>query len=283
MADRIASFSVYSEAGGVGKSTLAASLAAANARAGEDVLLVDLDQQEGSVSYLLDVDDDHDDPDADNIARHLIGRPRGKFEDLVREAEFGIDVVPSHDELENLTEWLIRAEMEQDGFNRYTQLLRVLQEADVPEEYSVLIVDPPATAGVHLYNAVYATRSVVIPVELSGKGAMSVAGLDGLVEGLEDALDINVGVLAAVPNNVKNTRDQEEYREKLEELGFDVPVVLRDRTSLMEGCWHQQCTPFTYVEEHRSRKRDYEMETLEAIEELAEFITTQIRTAEAKA
>lgn len=280
MPDRTITYAVYSEAGGVGKSTLAASLAAAHARDREDVLLVDLDQQEGSVSHLLDVDDASDDREADNLARHMIGRPRGPFDDLLEEAEFGIDVVPSHDELEMLPEWLIRAELQDDGFERHAQLLRVLREAGAAEEYSTIIVDPPATAGPHLYNGIYAMRSIVLPVELSGKGEKSIAGLDELVAGLSSQLGIDVGVLAAVPNEVKNTSDQAVYREELEALGYDVPVVLPDRTSLMEGCWRQQCTPFTYVEEYRSRKRDYEMETLAQIEDLAEFINQQVRGQE---
>lgn len=283
MTNRVVSYTVYSEAGGVGKSTIAASLAAAHARDGEEVLLVDLDQQEGSVSHLLDVDENAADSEADNIARHLIGRPRGSFNELINTAEFDIDVISSHTELEMLPEWLIRAELQDNSFNRSTQLLRVLQEADAQSQYSVIIVDPPATAGPHLYNAIHATRSVVLPIELSGKGEQSVAGLDELVDGLMDELEINVGVLAVVPNAVKNTADQLEYRDKIEELGYDAPVVIGDRTSLMEGCWRQQCTPFSYVEAHRSYKRDYEMKTLDKIEELTDFIATQVRSQEVTA
>ena len=80
-----------------------------------------------------------------------------------------------------------------------TQLLRVLQDAGVNDEYDVLIIDPPATEGRHLYNAVAATRSLVIPVEPSAKGQQSVKGLQNLVQGLEEELNIEVGVLAAVP------------------------------------------------------------------------------------
>jgi len=40
----------------------------------------------------------------------------------------------------------------------------------------------------------------------------------------------------------------------------------------MEGCWKQQCSPYRYVEEHRSRKRDYETETLEQFDELARHL-----------
>jgi hypothetical protein len=40
----------------------------------------------------------------------------------------------------------------------------------------------------------------------------------------------------------------------------------------MEGCWKQQCSPYRYVEEHRDRKRDYELETLEEFDRLARHL-----------
>jgi chromosome partitioning protein len=275
---------VYSEAGGVGKTTLTANLAVAHARDDQRVLVIDMDPQDGSLSYLLGVDTDRATGDADNLVRHLIGRPRGAFDDLVREAEHGIDVVPSHNMLERLTELLLKtAELEEDThpgddyeFPQHEQLLRVLREADVPGEYDVLIIDPPATAGPHLYNALYATRNLVIPIELSGKGEQSVEGLRDLVGGLEEELGINIGVLAAVPNEVKHTTDQQAYRERLEALGFDVPVAIGDRTSMFEGCWREQCTAFTFVDDHRSRRRDYEVETLQQFDELAAHLAAQV-------
>ncbi|MBX0296426.1 ParA family protein [Haloarcula nitratireducens] len=265
-------YTVYSEAGGVGKTTLAVNLAVADARAGRDVLAIDMDPQEGSLSYLLDVGDRRTDSDADSLVRHLVERPRGQFEDLIETSE-GVDVVPAHNSLEVLSKHLRRREEEAADFgenwNPNVQLLRVLKEADVPAEYDTVIVDPPATADVKLYNAIHATRNLVIPFEPSGKGQQSVTGLTDLVDGLEETLDINVGVLAAVPNRYKGTNDQEEMLAELEAMDYDVPVVFRERTSLLEGCWRQQCSAFAYVEEHRSRERDYELETLERFETLA--------------
>src|SRR6056297_954875 len=95
-------YTIYSEAGGVGKTTLAASLATAHADHGRDVLAIDLDPQQGSLTYLLGVDAPRGDGDADNIGRHLIDRPLGEFDDLVHETGYGFDLVPNHDMLENL-------------------------------------------------------------------------------------------------------------------------------------------------------------------------------------
>ncbi|GGN95476.1 MULTISPECIES: ParA family protein [Haloarcula] len=265
-------FTTYSEAGGVGKSTLAASLAVAAARDGRDVLVIDLDPQEASISYLLDVDDERDDSSADSLVRHLVERPRGEFDDLIRPSE-GVDVIPAHNSLSMLGKHLQRREEEANDFgenwNRNVQLLRVLRENDVQDRYDTLIIDPPATADVKLYNAIHATRSLVVPFEPSGKGFKSVDGLEDLVPGLEENLGINVGVLAIVPNNFSGTNDQQDMLEEIQNKGYDVPVVLNERGSLFEGCWRQQCSAFKYIEEHRDRERDYELETLERLRSLS--------------
>jgi cellulose biosynthesis protein BcsQ len=264
-------YSTYSEAGGVGKTTTAANLAVAHARAGLKPLVVPLDPQDGDLSRLFGVDDQRTEP-VDNLVRHLIRRPKGDFDDLVRTVE-GVDIVPEHNMLSDLAEYLQRekdqAEAMGEAFGMHAQLLRVLREANVPERYDVLICDPPATEGPHLYNAIHATRSLVIPLEPSAKGRAAVEGLESLVAGLQDQLDVDVGVLAAVPVGFKDTRDQ---RTIIDEIDYAIPEIIGERASLMEGCWMQQCSAFTYVRDHRSRRRDYELETLAQFDRIARHL-----------
>lgn len=268
-------YSTYSEAGGVGKTTTAANLAVAHARAGLKPLVVPLDPQDGDLSRLLDVDDRRTES-VDNVVRHMIRRPNGDLDDFVRTVD-GVDVIPEHNMLSDLAEYLQRekkqAEAMGEAFGMHAQLLRVLREAGVPETYDVLICDPPATEGPHLYNAIHATRSLVIPVEPTAKGRAAVEGLESLVTGLEDQLDLDIGVLAALPIGFKDTRDQ---RRILEEIDYSVPEVFGERASLMEGCWMQQCSAFTYVREHRDRRRDYELETLAQFDRVARHLENEI-------
>ncbi|GAA0524163.1 chromosome partitioning protein [Halorubrum aquaticum] len=269
-------YTTYSEAGGVGKTTLASNLADAHGQHDRDVLVIDLDPQNGSLTYLLGVDAPREDSNADNIARHLIDRPKGAFEDLILETPFGFDLVPSHNMLENLADLLARAaSMAEDlgeEFERHDQLRQVLLNADIPEKYDTIVVDPPATAGPHLYNAIGATRSLVIPLEPTGKGMQSIEGLQDVVQGFEETVGVTVGVLAVVPNGVGRTTDQQRYLTRIRELGYDAPVAIGERSSLFEGCWDKQTTAFAYVNEYRSRKRDHEMETLEQLHELASHL-----------
>lgn len=265
-------YTVYSEAGGVGKTTLAASLAVAHRRAGLDVLVVPLDPQDGNLSRLFNVDDDRADPAADNIVRHMVDSPRGPFEELIRTVE-GVDIIPEHNALADLQDHLRREKQKAEDFgeayNVHAQLRRVLRAADVPSTYDVVIVDPPATEGPHLYNAIYGTRNLLLPVEPSAKGQASIEGLEDLARNFAEQLNIDVGVLGAVPIGVKGTTDQQEL---LEEIPYDVAAVIGDRTSLMEGCWRQQCSAFEYVRSHRNQRRDYEIDTLAQFDEIARFV-----------
>lgn len=268
-------YSTYSEAGGVGKTTTAANLAVAHARAGLTPLVVPLDPQDGDLSRLFGVDDQRTEP-VDNLVRHMIRRPKGDFNDLVRTVE-GVDIVPEHNMLSDLAEYLQRekdqSEAMGEAFGMHAQLFRVLRESGVPDEYDVLICDPPATEGPHLYNAIHATRSLVIPLEPSAKGQAAVQGLESLVTGLQEQLDVSVGVLAAVPIGFKDTRDQ---RTILDGIQYATPEIIGERASLMEGCWMRQCSAFRYVREFRDRRRDYELETLAQFDRLARHLENEV-------
>lgn len=274
---------MYSEAGGVAKTTTAVNCAVAQANDGLDVLVIDLDPQNASLSYLFGVDDGRDDGETYNLVRHLIQRPKGDLRNLIRETGEGVDVLPTHNMHERLTELLLKtAEIEEQThadagyeFPKHAQLLRVLRDADIPRQYDVLIVDSPANGEQAQTNALYATRNILIPVELSGKGQQSIDGLTQVVGGLERSLGVNIGVLGLVPFKYEGTNDQDHYLEELRSLGYDVPVVIGKRTSLMEGCWRQQCSAFRYIKSHRDRKREHELETLEQYERLARHIESE--------
>lgn len=276
---------VYSEVGGTFKTTTVSNTAVALSRQGYDVLAIDLDPQEGSLSYVFDVANSRSDGEADNLVLHMIDRPKGEFEDLIRTAEEGIDVIPAHNMLEDLTSFLNRAaeieEMSNPGkeYERYAQLHRVLRENNVQDDYDAILIDPQATASNALYNAIYATRTLVSPVELSGKGKLSLDGLEDLVFNLEDHLDIGVGVVAVVPGNVGQTRANKRYQEQLKAQEWPVPIMIGERESLMNEMWDAQGSAFKVVEQGyvdgvpgERRDRPHEQETLEKYEVLAEHL-----------
>lgn len=274
------SYTVYSEGGGVGKTTLAYNLAKAHARAGLNILVIPLDPQDGGLSRLAGVDDEREDLQKDHLMRHLVEKEQGPIRELIRTPEPNIDVIPEHDVLERLGEAL---EDEQDtrgnfgeSFPKYTQLKRVIRENELYKDYDVLICDPPATTGPHLYNAIAATGNLVLPVEPSEKGKASISGLAKVVENMEKELEIDIRVLAAIPNDFKATNDQTEVIEEVEELGYDTPEVINERSSLFEGSWREHCSAFNYVRDHRSRQRDYEIKTLAKLDRIARHLEEKL-------
>jgi len=96
-------YTVYSEAGGVGKTSLASNLAVAHARAGLNVLVVPLDPQDGNLSRLFGVDEDRTNSKADSLVRHLVKSPGGPFDDLIQSVE-GIDIIPEHNTLSQISQ-----------------------------------------------------------------------------------------------------------------------------------------------------------------------------------
>ena len=112
----------------------------------------------------------------------------------------------------------------------------------------------------------------MVPVEPTGKGIKSVNGIEDIVDNLEGQLGFEAGVLAVVPNGIGQTTDQQQYLDKIADLGYEVPVVIRDRTSLFEGCWDERCTAIEYIDSHRSQKRDYELDTIAKLENLTTHI-----------
>lgn len=277
-------YTVYNEGGGVGKTTISATLADAHTRLGQDVLVIDFDSQYGSLSHLLGVDADREDSEQDDLTLHIIDKPMGDFEDLIETTEAGFDVIPSHNRLGNLSTFLDNAgeteeSIRQDTdytYPRYEQLYNVIAENNVGEDYDVLIIDPNAKADDNFYSAVYATQNIVMPVEPSGKGTIGIEGLRQEVDGLSQELGIDVGVLAAIPNDLNlQTNNDTDYLNRLEGSEFDVPAAISNRRSLFRGCWNEQVTAFQYVEEVRDRVRDREVETLEKFETIARHVNRE--------
>lgn len=277
-------YTIFGEAGGPGKTTLTASLAATHARRGRDVLAIDLDPQDASLSFLLDVDGDRADPDVDHLVRHLIDQPEGPLWDLPRTTDHGVDVIPAHNALANLDDLLDRrAEMADDmgeTFQPTTRLREVLVENSVRDRYDVVICDPAATEGQGLYNALAATGNLVIPVEATAKGRQSIEGLEQLAAGLEEELGMELGVLAVVPNKVdRRSGTQRRYADAIEDVAYPTPVQIPVRGALFDGAWEHQCSPFRFVEEHRDIRQDREVETLETLEQLAAALEREVGLA----
>ncbi len=142
---------VSNQKGGVGKTTTSVNLSAALVECGKKVLLVDFDPQASTTTSL-------------GINRSmlystifdiLLGQ-KTVHETIIHLPDLGIDVIPATIELAHI-------EVRLDHDDREYILSQKLQ--GIANEYDYVIIDCPPSLGLLTISALYASNSVLIPVQ----------------------------------------------------------------------------------------------------------------------
>lgn len=142
---------LMNQKGGVGKTTTTVNLAAALARGGKKVCVIDVDPQAHSTTY-FGVEEAVDQPTVYDVLVHNV--PLGKVR---REIEQNLSIVPSSIDLAG-------AEVELAGVVGRELLLRDLIAED-SVKFDYILFDCPPSLGVLTLNALAAANEVFVPLQ----------------------------------------------------------------------------------------------------------------------
>ena len=156
---KVVTFSIFK--GGTGKTTSTVSTAAALAKKGKRVLLVDLDQQASATRY-LDLE-----PDATPSLYDVFTGAKSA-QATIRKTKFGIDVLPSHMFLAAIEEAL-----EPGDEQKLAAMLTPLKQ-----EYDFILIDTPPGKAMLAFNGLAAADLIVIPASAE---RMAVDGVEDLI------------------------------------------------------------------------------------------------------
>jgi chromosome partitioning protein len=202
--------SILNQKGGVGKTTTAINLSVGLAKAGNAVLLVDLDPQ-GNATSGLGID-----------KMEVVG---GVYDALISSVEFGsvtmatriknLNIIPTNSNLAS-------AEVELSGVNsRETKLKDFL--FNNTSSYDYVLIDCPPSLGLLTVNALTSSTDVLVPVQTEYYAMEGLSQLLQVVQhiqgGLNPTLQI-IGVLLTMYDS--RTSLSEQVKEEIERVFGDI-------------------------------------------------------------
>ncbi len=220
--------SVLNQKGGVGKTTVALGLASAAQRAGDPVLVVDLDPQ-GSAGWAMGVEASDDHLSVGDVLR--TGDPRVAEAATVTSGwGEGVDVLPASGNL-----------IDREADERDTASALRLRAALAPlvENYRYVLIDCAPSLGPTTRAGLAASDGVLVVVELS---ALSLRGVDVVLRTIDEMwheLNPELGVGGVIVNRAPAvSAEATRQAEELEQLvGSDVLMrpFIPQRTVLNEA------------------------------------------------
>ncbi len=161
---------IVNQKGGVGKTTTAVNLSAYLAKAGQTVLLVDLDPQVNATSGLGQTTIEQ------NIYTVLMGA--SEIQSAVVNIAKGLDLLPSSPDLVGASAELIEKP------TRLAEVLRPLESA-----YDLILLDAPPSLGPITLNVLSASEGLIVPVQAEYYALEGIAGLMETIDQVRTSLN----------------------------------------------------------------------------------------------
>ena len=209
---------IANQKGGTAKSTTAAALAQAAAHRGRKTLAVDLDPQ-GNLSFFLAAD-----TGTAGAFEMLEGQPAA---DAIQQTAGGLDVIAAS--------WNLQAIRTSTGSAR--RLRAALQP--IAQQYDLIVIDTPPTAGELQYNALMASDNLIIPLQAD------IVGLQGLYQMADTAQQIRQGNPALTLTGFILTRHggrstlarqmADTIKARAAEIGIPFLMAIREAVAIREA------------------------------------------------
>ena len=173
--------------GGVGKTTACQNIAAAIARTGRKIAVVDMDPQ-SNLSAGFGVTPSPSEPQVFDL---LSGD--ASWDDIVRHKE-GVDIIPS-----SLN--LVMAELNNTGLFASDMLLRDALKKISPDRYDYIILDSPPQLGIFTRNVLAACNKVIVPMDGGFYSLFGLKLLESSLSVLSERLENNLEILGILMTN----------------------------------------------------------------------------------
>lgn len=202
--------SVALQKGGVGKTTTAVNLADRLAAMGEDVVLIDIDQQ-GNATEAVGQREAYV---AERHLGHVFDDAETDAHDLLREAagDTDFELLPAHKNLDQ-----VETEIKEAALGSLWLRNRVVEP--ILETHDWVVIDSPPNIGPLSDSALIAAGNVVVPLLMS---EASVSGLERMVKQQLKPIrgEVDVDIVAIVPNRLSGDNEEQRIIGQIEESSF---------------------------------------------------------------